>query len=1362
MKHTHNKTTQLPRSYITYLALIAGTLCSSAPLAKADYESEILSENPLAYFRFNDGVATDDVDAATNLGSLGATGRGSYSTTIVHNVTGALAAGTNAAGRVVNSGMSVLYQPALNNQGSFTVEVWLKPSVASTPGLTCAIASVNVASPRMGWLIYQGTDTAGFNFRTYNKNATSTAVSISSGDAGGNNPVLNTSSWYHVAAVWDDTAKVGKIYVNGVLEATSPVITVTGTATREYEANTDQSFTIGARSDGAFAWAGDVDEPAYYNTALSDSQIAAHYNNGVNASPPVSYDTAVLADSPVGYWRLGEPVFVPRTPPVADNSGSLGNSADGGYVGGAKNTLTGPDSASGFLGFGASNSALALKTGNGNVATALALLSNRSKFTVTGWVKRGATKSTRGGYFGQNDTLEFGDAGSGTLVEAWNSAAGQLVTTAPYPIPDNTWGQITYTADGTSVRLYINGVQVTSLSGNISNYGSSPFNFNIGGGGVFNATGDYFLGEIDEVAVFDKALSTGRVKQLYDVAVGTIPPTVALAPTITPGNVVAEGLPYTLTVDPAGTPPFTYQWKKGGIAIPGAESITYTVPNAVANSPAIDPFEYTCEVTNSYGSVTSPSLFVYVTPALVWDGTDTNPTFWDVATTANWKPFSGGAVTTYSNDFSVVFSDAAVGTNVALTADVEPQSVLFSNNAKNITLTSSANGIGGATGISKTGTGNVTILSNNYFTGSTSVSAGTLTIGNGTDGAIAAASNLSVTGGSLDFNFPDAGVFGNPGVISAGQLRFSGTGSLTLSGASALTGNGTEVFDRAGVVSVGRPNQVKNVSILQGEVVFNGSQEANRLAVNANVTVAPGAAMTIRGVNALPTAANSANITLNQSILKVVTNNGSHGHLLNLTLNQGTIVLASDAGGAYNGESFQLNGDVTVTGSAASTITFDGSANASNSGVAIKGTRIFDVANVTGDTNADLIIAAELEAPDDGLGNLTKNGNGTMFFASGIAHSYPGTTNIAAGTLVGTGSVAGPLVLGASSSLEIGNGIGSFAAKDTTINGTLELDINGTTADLLSVNGNLSLAGGSTIHIDAIAPTANYYILCGYTGTLVDSGVTVTGVPSGYNLVFGFNSILISKSANFSPTMTIIPSGTPTILSTNNFDASDGSFAVSDTVSAQTDWTYSAGSWRSNGQSDAFGSNNVSYLTSPAYTLTQSGTVELTFSHRHSFEFYAPADSYDAGVVELSVNGAAFQRVPLSAFTQNGYNGTVMLGTSISLAGQQAFIGNSAGHPGFITSKCKLVAGQPGDTVRFRFMSASDNNTSGDLTPAGWEVDSYEIKEGAGIGGSISWPLGILEYSDNLQPPWTTIGSGGGPIYFDPSLAPKRFYRIKP
>ena len=44
---------------------------------------------------------------------------------------------------------------------------------------------------------------------------------------------------------------------------------------------------------------------------------------------------------------------------------------------------------------------------------------------------------------------------------------------------------------------------------------------------------------------------------------------------------------------------------------------------------------------------------------------------------------------------------------------------------------------------------------------------------------------------------------------------------------------------------------------------------------------------------------------------------------------------------------------------------------------------------------------------------------------------------------------------------------------------------------------------------------------------------------------------------------------------------------------------------------------------------------------------------------------------------------------------------------------------------------------------------------------TLTWPLGIMQYSDNLQPPWTDI-PGTSPLVIDAKAAPKRFFRLKP
>src|SRR5207244_4656780 len=100
---------------------------------------------------------------------------------------------------------------------------------------------------------------------------------------------------------------------------------------------------------------------------------------------------------------------------------------------------------------------------------------------------------------------------------------------------------------------------------------------------------------------------------------------------------------------------------------------------------------------------------------------------------------------------------------------------------------------------------------------------------------------------------------------------------------------------------------------------------------------------------------------------------------------------------------------------------------------------------------------------------------------------------------------------------------------------------------------------------------------------------------------------------------------------------------------------------------------------SPAISVSQAGTLQLTFTHRYSFE----QGNWDGGQVRLSLNGGAFTAVPAAAFTQNGYNGAVLPGSLSVLAGQSAYVNDSpilASQE--LTSICTLGSFQAGDSIR--------------------------------------------------------------------------------
>ena len=75
-------------------------------------------------------------------------------------------------------------------------------------------------------------------------------------------------------------------------------------------------------------------------------------------------------------------------------------------------------------------------------------------------------------------------------------------------LPANTWSYLAETYDGSTVRLYVNGTQV----GSVAHTGAITTSTNplqIGGDSIY---GQYFVGMIDEVRVYNTALTAAQIQ----------------------------------------------------------------------------------------------------------------------------------------------------------------------------------------------------------------------------------------------------------------------------------------------------------------------------------------------------------------------------------------------------------------------------------------------------------------------------------------------------------------------------------------------------------------------------------------------------------------------------------------------------------------------------------------------------------------------------------------------------------------------------------------------------------------------------------------------------------------------------------
>jgi glucose/arabinose dehydrogenase/PKD repeat protein len=86
--------------------------------------------------------------------------------------------------------------------------------------------------------------------------------------------------------------------------------------------------------------------------------------------------------------------------------------------------------------------------------------------------------------------------------------ASELDTRSPSTLPVNAWSHLAGTYDGTTLRLYVNGTQVSSraVTGAMRVTGQP---LRIGGNAVWN---EWFQGRIDEVRVYNRALSAADIQ----------------------------------------------------------------------------------------------------------------------------------------------------------------------------------------------------------------------------------------------------------------------------------------------------------------------------------------------------------------------------------------------------------------------------------------------------------------------------------------------------------------------------------------------------------------------------------------------------------------------------------------------------------------------------------------------------------------------------------------------------------------------------------------------------------------------------------------------------------------------------------
>ena len=613
-------------------------------------------------------------------------------------------------------------------------------------------------------------------------------------------------------------------------------------------------------------------------------------------------------------------------------------------------------------------------------------------------------------------------------------------------------------------------------------------------------------------------------------------------------------------------------------------------------------------------------------------------------------------------------------------------------------------------GLTKNGSGVLALNGANTYTGTTTVSGGTLQLGSGgTGGALSTSSSISVaSGATFSVNQTDTVTqgmdFSGSAISGAGAFAQSGSGTTILNTANSYSGRTTIT---AGTLSIGADNNLGTApgTATAGHLVINGGTlsvgTTFNLASNRGIAVGP----------TTGTGSGTISVATGQTLTYggIVANNGGTGQLIKA--GSGSLVLSGSGSWSgtttVNGGTLEVqakNGNVSYTVAQGATLRLGYSTGGGYTpGITLNGNGVADPAGlylrkgITFQTNGGLLIQT---APT----RIQTYGTGSNAAIGGFdvnADYFLRTTAAASGSVVdadinvntnsygyklqadaGANTATGDLVI---MGVISGSGTNNFVAAagvgmglDKMGSGSLKLTAQST------YSGGTWIAGGSIILSggDNRLPTSTVVV----TGSGSASGKLVLGDSAG-----PVNQTVAALHLNGSGTANAVVGGNASIstLSVNN----------------STDRTY-GGTLGGTGTHE----NNLAFTKSGAGTLTLTGT-----------NTYVGNTAVNEG--RLNVNGSI---------------------TSAASVAAGAFLGGDGSINGTLNLAGTLLPGQGGSADRSLTINGNVTTTTG--SAISFKIDAMNSHDQLviGAGGAIGLGNADLDVTFDNALTFTNLVAGEG------------------
>jgi Concanavalin A-like lectin/glucanases superfamily len=449
------------------------TVSAASSFTACDYPGAIQGTSGLmSYWRLGETSGTTAADSK-------GTNNGTYTGGVTLGASDAIAGDSNTAASFdgTDDYVATPLAPFVNG-GTITVEAWAKRTNTSTADVIWAGATES-SQPILRF-------NASTNDIGFWPNASTTNVTWAGAASAG--------AWHHIVLVFNEATDTAELFVNGASK---------GTRTASVAYTSPGNFKVGSRGPAAAdVFLGVIDEVGVYNRALTAAEVQNHFRCGQRYRDVVM-DTSGLQS----YWRLGEPLGGVAFDTKGPSNGSYTGPPDLGQTG----ALTAPgdlapsfDSVNDWADFG-------------DVYD----FTGTSQFSVEAWINRGTLRETSFRWIVGKDTTNASREGWNLNLESnthtvrferWSNNTMNMTESTTATVA-GTWYHVVGTYDGATMRIYLNGVQQGSLASTQSQ-ANTAFPLRVGAIGATG--GGKFHGNIDEVAVYNTALTAAQVDQHYD------------------------------------------------------------------------------------------------------------------------------------------------------------------------------------------------------------------------------------------------------------------------------------------------------------------------------------------------------------------------------------------------------------------------------------------------------------------------------------------------------------------------------------------------------------------------------------------------------------------------------------------------------------------------------------------------------------------------------------------------------------------------------------------------------------------------------------------------------------------------------